>query len=436
MSMFILAIGLLIFLSYFFSSLFEKTKIPDVLLLMILGIIAGPLLGLMSPDFFGDFGNVLTTLALIVILFEGGTTIDLKTLGQSIGPTMIITMLTFIATMAVGFIFSLMILQLEALPSLMLGAIIGGTSSAVVVPMVKGLNMKEPASTILILESAITDVLCIVLVAALIDTHQRGGGASGQIAGSIMASLVFAVVIGLIGGLGWLYIISKVDRFRRSMFSTVAAVLIGYGVAEQLGFSGAITALSFGFTLTNFKSFRFDRLPLMKNISFAVISEQEKSFYREIVFLLKTFFFLFLGLSIRFESILSFVAALGLVVIIYAARMVICRFTVSRKIQRKEVTVMSIMVPKGLAAAVLAGIPLQAGVSGGDVIRNVVFAVVLISIVLTAVLVPLVDKTRLQTFYYQFFSAFAQDLPPVSATVIKNEMSIENTPKGDNNKNN
>ncbi len=434
MSMFILALGILIFLSYFFSSLFEKTKVPDVLLLMILGIVAGPLLGVMSPEFFGGFGNVLTTLALIVILFEGGTTIDLKTLGQSIGPTMIITLLTFIATMTVGFIFSLMILQLEMLPSLMLGAIIGGTSSAVVVPMVKGLNMKEPASTILILESAITDVLCIVLVAALIDTHQRGGGASGQIAGSIMASLVFAVVIGLIGGLGWLFVISKVDRFRSSMFSTVAAVLIGYGVAEQLGFSGAITALSFGFTLTNFKSFRFDHLPLMRKISFAVISEQEKSFYREIVFLLKTFFFLFLGLSIRFESILSFIAALGLVVIIYAARMVICRFTVSRKIQREEVSLMSIMVPKGLAAAVLAGMPLQAGVSGGDVIRDVVFAVVLISIVLTAMLVPLVDKTRLQALYYKFFSSFAQDIPPVTAAVITNEPAVESVPKSDNNK--
>ena len=216
------------------------------------------------------------------------------------------------------------------------------------------------------------------------------------------------------------------------MFSTVAAVLIGYGVAEQLGFSGAITALSFGFTLTNFKAFRFDRLPLMRKISFAVISEQEKSFYREIVFLLKTFFFLFLGLSIRFESILSFLAALGLVMIIYAARMVICRFTVSRKIQRKEVSVMSIMVPKGLAAAVLAGMPLQAGVSGGDVIRDVVFAVVLISIVLTAVLVPLVDKTRLQTLYDQFFSAFPQDLPPVTATVITKEPAVKSAPKSDN----
>jgi NhaP-type Na+/H+ or K+/H+ antiporter len=317
---------------------------------------------------------------------------------------------------------------LETIPSLILGTIIGGTSSAVVVPMVKGLNMKEPASTILILESAITDVLCIVLVAALIDVYQRGGGFSGQIAGSILSSLFFAIIIGLVGGLGWLFIISKVDRFRRSMFSTVAAVFIGFGIAEQLGFSGAITALSFGFTLTNFKSFRFNRLPILKNVIFAVINESEKNFYREIVFLLKTFFFLFLGLSIKFESILSFAAALALVVIIYVTRLVLCRLTVSRKIPQKEISVMSIMVPKGLAAAVLAGMPMQANVTGGEIIQNVVFAVVLISIVVTAVMVPLIDKTDLRLMYQKFFSGFAKDVTAVVATVPVNEPITESVP--------
>lgn len=413
MSMFILALGLVVFLSYFFSSVFEKSKIPDVLLLMIVGIMVGPVLHLISPQFFGQFGNVLTTVALIVILFEGGTTIDLKTLGQSIGPTMIITLATFFVTAVIGAAFTLSIMNLELLPAIMFGGIIGGTSSAVVVPMVKGLNLKEPTSTILILESAITDVLCIVLVAALIDGYHRGGGANGQIVGSIVSSLVFAVIIGMVGGLGWLAVISKVERFRRSMFSTVAAVFIGYGVAEQLGYSGAITALSFGFTLTNFKSFRFDRLPVLKNVSFAVINESEKNFYKEIVFLLKTFFFLFLGLSIKFESVLSFAAAIGLVAMIYAARLLLCRLVVSRKTTRYEASIMSIMVPKGLAAAVLAGMPLQAEIPGGEIIQNVVYAVVLISIIVTAVMVPLMDKTRLKGYYERFFNSFAANENPV-----------------------
>lgn len=412
MAFYILAFGLLIFLSYFFSSLYEKTKVPDVLLLMIIGIIVGPVLQIIYPDFFGKFGSVLTTIALIVILFEGGTTINLKTLSESIGPTMIVTLSTFVVTLIIAALFSVVVLRLEVLPSLMLGTIIGGTSSAVVVPMVKGLNMKEPAGTVLILESAITDVLCIVLTGAFLDIYLKGGGADGQIAVSIFLSLFVAVIMGLIGGLGWLFIITRVDRFRRSMFSTVAAVFIGYGVAEQLGYSGAITALSFGFTLTNFKSFRFDRLPVLKEVAFAVINEPEKNFYKEIVFILKTFFFVFLGLSIRFDSVWSFLAALVLVLVIYAARLLLCRVVVSRKTPQKEVSFMSIMVPKGLAAAVLAGIPLQMEVTGGDVIQNVVYEVVLISIVMTAVLVPLIDKTKIRLHYQRFFSTFAPDDDP------------------------
>ena len=56
-------------------------------------------------------------------------------------------------------------------------------------------------------------------------------------------------------------------------------------------------------------------------------------------------------------------------------------------------------MPKGLAAVVLASIPLQQQVSGGELIQNITYSVVLLSIVITSFLVLLLDKTRLPDLY-------------------------------------
>ncbi len=65
---------------------------------------------------------------------------------------------------------------------------------------------------------------------------------------------------------------------------------------------------------------------------------------------------------------------------------------------------MAIVVPKGLAAAVLATIPLQQGVLGGELIKSVTYGVVLSSIVITSVMLLLLEKTGLSALYIWFYS--------------------------------
>ena len=60
-----------------------------------------------------------------------------------------------------------------------------------------------------------------------------------------------------------------------------------------------------------------------------------------------------------------------------------------------DISIISVMVPKGLAAVVLASIPLQQGVAGGELIQNITYSVVLLSILFTSFLVLLLDKTGL-----------------------------------------
>lgn len=415
MSVVILAIGLIVFLAHFFTALFEKTKIPDVLLLMLIGILGGPVLGIVTPDDFGRFGAVLTTIALIVILFEGGTTLNVKTLGQAIGPTLALTLLTFIASAGLVAGLCIVILQFSTLAALMAGAIVGGTSSAVVVPMVRGLKMKEPGSTVLILESALTDVLCIVLTFAFLQAFTEGNLTTGEVTVTILKSLCIAMVIGFIGSLVWQSVLRSVRQYPNTLFTTLAFIFVLYGASELMGYSGAITALSFGITMTNFENFKLNKIPFLRTESFARVTSREKSFYSEMVFLLKIFFFIYLGISIRFDNLGLFVFGLLAVGGIYFLRLVITRLITSRKTTWKDASMTSIMVPKGLAAAVLAGLPTQAGVPEGATIQSMTYAIVLISILLTAVMVPLIDRSGLQNVYRRIFGSFADETPAESA---------------------
>ncbi|RPI41919.1 MAG: sodium:proton exchanger, partial [Bacteroidetes bacterium] len=139
----IIILGLLIFSSHAFNELFDRTRIPNVLLLLLIGIIIGPLSGIVSKDFFGQLGSVFTTVTLIVILFESGSGLKFSEIKSSIGPASLITVVNFVVTVVLTALLSRWILSLDPLSSVFIGAIVGGTSSAVVIPMVKQLKMSE-----------------------------------------------------------------------------------------------------------------------------------------------------------------------------------------------------------------------------------------------------------------------------------------------------
>ena len=412
MSTTILVIGLMVFFAHFLSLQFRKTNIPDVLVLMLVGIVIGPLLGITAPQDFGKVGSLLATIALVVILFEGGTSLNLDVLGKSLGTTGMLAFACFALTAAIVTLVGFLVLGLALLPATMLGVTLGGSTSAVVIPMVNALQLPEKPATVLVLESALTDVLCIVGVFALLQIHTQGGVEPGRLVGSVLASLIFAAVIGVMGGIGWLMVLGKVRDFPNTISSTLAYVFIVYGVTEMLGFSGAIAALALGITLTNFEKFGLHRIPSIdRNI--VPLNEMDLTFYREAVFLLKTYFFVYLGISIHFGNVYLAIAAIAMVLMVYVMRLGLTRYIFrDASYSLRDAAVTSMMAPKGLAAAVLATLPLQYGVVGGDVIRDVTYMVVLASITLTALLVMLYPKEITRQFYARALNKpIAQDIP-------------------------
>lgn len=399
MAVIILSIGLMVFFSHFLSLQFKKTNIPDVLVLMAIGLILGPVLGWISPDDFGKAGSVVATIALVVILFESGTSINLEVMGRALNITSKLAIGSFILTAGIVTWLSILFLELSILPALMLGVILAGTSSAVVIPMVSSLKLSEKPATVLVLESALTDVLCIVGVFALLQAVTQGDVDAGKLIGGVLAALIFAAAIGFLGGIGWLFVLGKVRDFPNTISSTLAYAFIIYGVCEFLGFSGAIASLSLGIIISNFKEMGLGRFHFL-NKNIVSLTSFDLAFYGEAVFLLKTYFFVYLGISIHFSSPVLFAVAAGMMILVFLMRIILTRFVYnSDEFSLRDTAITSMLAPKGLAAAVLATLPMQYGVIGGELIRDTTYMVVLISISLTAVLIILFPNKMIKKFY-------------------------------------
>jgi len=408
----ILALGAVYFFAHLLAITFDRTRVPDVLVLMFIGILAGPVLHWITPESFGSAGHVLTTIALAVILFESGTTLDLREIGRSARSTVQVTLSTVFVTIVLVAVGAHYALGISWMSAFLIGTIVSGTSPAVVIPMVKSLKVRERASTLLILESALADVASIVLTFALVQAAEQGEVRVGLMVGQTVSSLVFAAVIGVAGGLGWLMVWERVRRLPSTIFTTLAGAFILYGGAELLGFAGAIAVMAFGVTLTNHQHFGLSRF--LSGRPLTGVTPTESDFYLEIVFLLKTFFFVYLGISMRADNTGLLGIAVALTLLIYLARFVLAARLAPAAATRREATIIAIMVPKGLAAAVLAGLPLEAGIADGELIQSVVYGIVLVSIVLTALLVGVRDFVPFRPMFNSLMGRFPESTPETS----------------------
>ena len=388
----IVFVGVLVFLAHLFAEFFRSQKIPDVLLLILFGLVLGPLTGLIDPQFFGTIGSVFTNITLVVILFEGGTNLRFDVLRNVIKGTASLTTVNFvISTLLVGIV-SLVVFDFDPAFSFMLGAFIGGTASSIVIPMVGQLKMNRESKTILILESAVGNVLSLVVGLAFFEALKLGQVHFGLMLGRILAGFLISSIIGVAGGIVWSFLIDHMRNLQNSIFTTPAFVFIIYGIAELLGFSGAIAALVFGVTLANTDMVPQPMVQRYTSIVPKSLNEIERVFFAEVVFLLKTFFFVYIGISIILTDFFSIAIGAILTLLLFAFRIPIVKMSVKPSIPLEDRVTMSMMVPKGLASAVLASLPAQAGMPGGELIQNITYSTVLISIVLNSTLILLNNR--------------------------------------------
>lgn len=394
-------LGILIFCAHLFSAFFSRKRVPDVLFLVLIGIVLGPVLGWLTPDMLGGMGALFASVTLVFILVDSGIDMHLDDLRRYWVGVVQVMFYSFLLSMTIAAVTAHFIADTEWMSSFLLGSMVAGTGASIVIPMVRQMKVSDKTRTVLTLESAISAVLCIVVALAIMEGMKMGQIRFEKIMGNVLASFFMAVILGVLGGMVWSGVLQRVRRLQNSMFLTPAFVFVIYGITEALGYSGAIASLAFGIVLGNASYFEFSfmrkilrkRRPQMQSLE-----EKEKSFFKEIVFILKTFFFVYIGISIPFTDTMALLYGVVIAAAIFVGRFILV-VIVGRKNTKTDRQIVSIMIPKGLASAVLASMPRQVNLAAGyEVVPNaeriecMVYSIIFFSIVICSLLVLLSRK--------------------------------------------
>ncbi|MEW5896835.1 MAG: cation:proton antiporter [Nanoarchaeota archaeon] len=392
-ALFFVGISIILILGFLAEFLFKKLRIPDVLLLLLIGLAIGPyFLGYVTPESVESIAPVFTTFTLIFLLFDGAFNISLVSLLKNLAPSMGFTLYNFIlSSLAITGV--LCIIGLPWMLALLTGFILGGTSSAFVIPIIKQLKVKQRLYSLLTFESALTDVLCIVSALTMIEIIRLGNVNIQSVLTTLANIFAVAAGIGILGGILWYILSVKVIKQHNYMI-TIAYLLLLYVLTEYLGGNGAIAGLFFGLFLKNSqdlssivksilaRSMAGKKMVVNKELGVAVVNHTEESFYNQTSFLLKTFFFVYIGMMID----LSNLKVLFIGIIISVALLVVRKadYLFTRKMVLRERSLASSIFARGLAAAAIAQVALLNQVPQAEFISGVVYAVIGGTIILSS----------------------------------------------------
>lgn len=377
--------GAIIVVGFLGALLFQRLKVPDVLILIFLGMFLGPIsiffgFRFLPVDAVKPYTPYFASVALLVILFEGGLYLNFDKVLRTIGVASLFTVSLFILNILVAAIILIFLFHMPLLLGILFGAICGGTSGAIVVPLISRISVNEDTKVILTLESVLTDVLCVVIVIAILQYISLGnvdaGSSISTAAKQIAAAFSVAIVIGLVFGIFWLWFLKKLVGKPYAFMMTIAVLFLLYAFTEVAGGNGAMAGLIFGMVLGN----KDEITRIFKIKTEFVLDERIKEFEGEVSFFVRTFFFVYIGLMFSFTSLTYWILGVMLLLLVafMAVRLLVTWVLVS---WRKELTsdwqIFATMFPRGLAAAVLATLPSSNGISGTENFVGLVFLVIL-----------------------------------------------------------
>ena len=214
-----------------------RLRIPSILLLLGAGLLLGPVLGWLNPDqLFGDLLAPLVTLAVALILFEGGlslTRAELATGGRVVA--LLVTVGVGI-TFACALMLALTVLGLPGDVSTVLAAVVVVTGPTVVGPILAMVRPSGPAGPVLKAEGILIDPLGAVLAALVFEAAFATNDSNRviDVIGGLAAFALVGVAVGLAGA------VAAVVLLRRYLVPD--ALTTALGLALALGIFAAANA--------------------------------------------------------------------------------------------------------------------------------------------------------------------------------------------------
>jgi len=420
----LITLGAILVLGFIGNYIFNKTQIPSIIWLLIFGLFVGVIFNIqqINEQILIQISSLFGAIAIVIILFDGGINTDLYQLFKGAPRGLLITIIGFclslIATMLI--VVGLSIFQILPIPldqsiiiGLILGAIVGGTSSPIVIPLASRLkNLQDKTKMALSIESIITDPLCIIVVLAAVLMLSTPNANLGDGIKSLVSTFSVGAVVGFIIGLLWLPIMHKVRKQQFSYILTLAVVFLIYSMTESWwGGAGALSCLTFGLVLGNGKK-------ILKMINYQgrsyEMDAETKQFHSLTSFVIRTFFFVYLGMMVSFQRIEFIIIGIVVLFVLLALRYVaVFISTYKGNFEKDDKQTMTVLMPRGLAAAILAinfgpfiiekiadsiggEKGLNFALSMGSFFKDVAFVVILGTAIITTIGVSIICRSEMK----------------------------------------
>ena len=375
----LLAAGVVIFLGVAGEAFFKKTGIPDVAFLMILGVIIGPVFGIISAEAVIQVVPYFAALALIIIMFDGGLNLDIKHVVKTAHFSVTLAIIGFILSVMIISVATHYVLEWTWLESILLASIVGGSSSAIVFGLVRNIRISEETKSILSFESAVTDILATIIAFILFEAVLAGHFDLQTLQETIGRAVVVGLVLGFGVGIPWMYISTKLGNAQHAYMLTLSILFVLFFLANSFGESGALTALVFGLMIGN-------KRHLSRILRFKVPRiEMDDPTHNQLTFLVRSFFFVFVGLMATFGQIEYMIFGIVITVAVFVGRAGVVKAVLTKRFSRLDKSVTNSMIPRGLAAAVLATYPITMGLPNAEAYPQMIFFIILSSVIITTI---------------------------------------------------
>jgi len=375
-----IAIAAIAFLGFIINAMFSKLKFTDVLPLMLIGLLIGPVLKLINvgpQSIVAELTPYVTAIAIAFVLFDIGMSIKFSELRRVMGRA---TAFTFLTQVSIGIILAIatfFIFKWSLIEAFIFGFAVSGPSTIIVPVITKAVKVPNKLKVSLVYESVITDIAQLIIPILLLGFMVNSNLISASYIGSFVFTVIFgSILLGLLSALFWLYILNRFKDYSKgySWILTLTMIIATYGISQQFGLNGAITIFVFGLLFYNIGVHKKASMRSSDTIGkyFAIDDDVNHimKYQKEIVFFVSTFFFVYIGLlfSVQQATLFSISIAFFLSLLIIPFRVLylplLKKFMSTLKNRRKiEMRLTSFDLARGLSPAIVATLPLSMGIN-------------------------------------------------------------------------
>ncbi len=352
----------------------ERIRVPIILPLLVTGFLIGPVLGLTNPDdLLGDLLSPAVSIAVGLILFEGGLSLRLREMEGQQRVLWLLVSVGVLVTWLIGAVVTLIFTDLSVGMAILTGSILVVSGPTVIGPLLALVRPSRSVASILKWESIFIDpigaLLAVITFEVIVFSEERGATP-----GAILGDMVEFTFVGILVGAAIAYGASialrrhLVPEHLQPLFG-LAIALLAFLIADTLAAeSGLLATTMLGFVLANQRSLR---------------TEQIIHFSEVLRVLLIGVLFLILSARLTTEQLrvdLPAAIALILTLVLVARPISVALSTIGSRLNWRERTLLAGVAPRGIVAASVASVFAleleHEGIAGAEELTPLVFAVI------------------------------------------------------------